>query len=148
MAERRGHPLVAAFIAVVTVCLTLMVFAISSFNKEFSCSGSANPNCDATWVTLLVVGGLLFLGGLWCAWRIGAGRSSAGRRPAADAPAEPGRTWRVSDPGDKLREAPSGTKVAWLAGGTAVVEVERQGDFIKVTAPDSRTGWVGRRSVF
>jgi hypothetical protein len=60
----------------------------------------------------------------------------------------PDRTWRVSEPGTDLTDSPGGTKVAHLPSGTVVVEVERQGHFIKITAPDGRTGWLERRSVF
>jgi hypothetical protein len=73
------------------------------------------------------------------------GRLQAGKRGV---PA-PGRTWHVSEPGVTVVDSPGGGGVvARLAAGTPVVEVERQGEHLKVTTPDRRTGWVERRSVF
>jgi hypothetical protein len=113
--------------------------------------GTARP-CGSQWgyLTLLIPAAVCLVWGLVKAWRVATGRSTpGGERPAASAPAEPGRTWRVSEPGAVLVDSPSGMGVvARVGAGTAVVEAERRGDYIKVTAPDGRTGWLERRSVF
>jgi len=36
----------------------------------------------------------------------------------------------------------------WLPSGTIVTEVEAQGEYLRVTVPDGRTGWVPRHSVW
>ena len=62
--------------------------------------------------------------------------------PAAPLPAEiDAGGLRVAASGAYLREAPEGDALDWLAPGAAVVEEERQGEWVRVTAGEV-TGWV------
>ena len=99
----------------------------------------------AMWEAALVIWvlGDVILGVVWFV---------SGRRHAlrADLPTDAGRgrAWRVPEPGAALWDSPRGFRVlARLAPGTTVVEVERQGERIKVTTLEGAIGWVECRSV-
>jgi hypothetical protein len=57
------------------------------------------------------------------------------------------RRWRVCRPGAWLRRSPDSDDKVWLPFGTGVVERERKGGSLRVTAPDGQTGWLERVEV-
>jgi hypothetical protein len=154
MAGERGNPGWAVVIvvgALVVAGLAAFLGGLAAFGNSVSeCGFLSGEPCDTGWegqVELMMIpAALCLIGGLWWAWRVGSGRWSLLPRRAAKAQerrAEQGHRWQVSEPGAVLLDSPSGAGVmARLAAGSAVVEVDRQGDFIQVTTSDGRTGWV------
>ena len=149
----RGKPWIAGQVVYVTLVLTawvgfLGVFILSLSQIFSSCSLiTTEPGCSG-WgglVGALIPAAICLMWGLGKAWQVAAGRNT---RRGVQGAVLAGRAWHVSEPGTNLTDSPGGTQVARLSGGAGVVEVERQGDFIKVTTRDGRTGWVDRRSVF
>lgn len=89
MAERRGHPLAAAVIALLSGLCGLLGWGVMSLIVNLS----DFPETDYKWgdppvIVGLVMTGAVVLGGVWWAWREGTGYW--GRRPIApDSPAGP-----------------------------------------------------------
>ena len=140
------------------VFITLVVTAVLAFGALFllgiwawGCIGT-DGSCGPGWaeaVLSFAPAVLCLVWGLVKAWRVATGRSSTNRAPAAGAPADPGLTWRVSEPGVDLMDSLGGSEmVARLPAGTEVAEVERLGDFVRVTTWDGRSGWVERHTLF
>lgn len=108
------------------------------------CQGGINPTAvaagAAAWAALVVAG-------LWWARKWATRDRQRRQTPGDNDPvAAPGGIWRVPDPGISLLDSPWGARVAARLGpGTQVIEVDRYGERLQVTAPDGSTGWVDAR---
>ena len=86
MGERRGRPVAAVGVAVVTVALAWAVFAYGQMATE------AFPQPEpGGWdlyspVIWNVLAGVVAVGGLWWAWRLGTGRWGLRCRPTEPSP--------------------------------------------------------------
>jgi hypothetical protein len=154
--ERRGRPWAVLGRFVLTLVVTVVAGGLgvaAACEAESDCAwGQSCSGHDWDWLMVVIPAAVCLVGGLVWAWWAATGRPARRQLPSGSGTwhvSEPGHIWHVSEPGVSLMDSPSGIGVvARLAPGTQVVEVERRGDYIKVTDPDGRTGWVGRRSVF
>jgi hypothetical protein len=144
--ERRGRPWAVLGRFVLTLVVTVVAGGLgvaAACESASDCAwGQSCSGHDWDWLMVVIPAAVCLVGGLVWAWWAATGR------PARRQLSSGSGTWHVSEPGTDLTDSPGGTNVAYLPSGTVVIEVKGRGDYIKVTAPDGRTGWVGRRSVF
>jgi hypothetical protein len=146
--ERRGHPVVAVLIGLATVAATAYLAldaALTYDPPSFACT-FCHPN-HAGGVALAVVAVLVFVGGMWSAFRVAVGPGRSGRQPKwhhSEGKPTTGRgsTWQVAEPGADLLGSAGGAVVARLTAGTTLVELGYLGDYFQVTTPYGLTGWV------
>jgi hypothetical protein len=161
-------------VAAVTMVLGIIgviVIAIAASRVEGYYGEETNVGVLVGWLLGGLLGLMLSLGFFFMGARIMEGlaelivlnrphalRATDGARSQAQAaaPAEvewtpfapvAGRRWQVCRPGAWLRRSADSDDKVWLPFGTGVVERERKGGSLNVTAPDGQTGWLERVEV-
>jgi hypothetical protein len=148
MGERRGHPVAAVGIGLLTLLGTAFLGACAALAVLGFAGDEGVANGHPEYLAGVIPFGLLAVAcsywGLIWARRVGRGCiRHEGDYAQERFPAALGPAWLVAEPGaEATRFIVGEERAGFLAAGVTVTEVRRTGSRVLVTGPDGLTGWV------